>query len=71
MYKRQRVSESLRGVDSTSAELFVGEDLSQLPKTRGVADGRKNLVGVGAVPAGVGPDGGETYWVVVIYADRH
>ena len=66
-----RVSETLRGVESTSADLFVAEDLSQLPKTRGVADGRKNLVGVGAVPAGQGPGGGETYWVVVIYADRH
>jgi uncharacterized protein YkwD len=65
-----RVSESLRGVESTSAELFVAEDLSQLPKTRGVADGKKNLVGVGAVPAGPGPGGAETYWVVVIYADR-
>jgi uncharacterized protein YkwD len=65
-----RVSESLRGVESTSAELFVAEDLSQLPKTRGVADGRKNLVGVGAVPAGPGPGGAERYWVVVIYADR-
>ncbi len=66
-----RVSESLRGVESTSAELFVAEDLSQLPRTRGVADGRKNLVGVGAVPAGPGPGGSERYWVVVIYADRH
>ncbi|MGO8970027.1 MAG: CAP domain-containing protein [Myxococcaceae bacterium] len=66
-----RVSETLRGVESTSAELFVAEDLSQLPRTHGVADGRKNLVGVGAVPAGPGPGGGETYWVVVIYADRH
>ncbi len=66
-----RVSESLRGVESTSADLFVAEDLSQLPKTRGVADGRKNLVGVGAVPAGPGPSGSERYWVVVIYADRH
>jgi uncharacterized protein YkwD len=65
-----RVSESLRGVESTSAELFVAEDLSQLPRTRGVADGRKNLVGVGAVPAGPGPGGSERYWVVVIYADR-
>ncbi len=65
-----RVSESLRGVESTSEELFVAEDLSQLPRTRGVADGRKNLVGVGAVPAGPGPGGSETYWVVVIYADR-
>ena len=65
-----RVAESLHGVESTSAELFVAEDLSQLPKTRGVADGRKNLVGVGAVPAGPGPGGAETYWVVVIYADR-
>jgi uncharacterized protein YkwD len=65
-----RVSESLHGVESTSAELFVAEDLSQLPKTRGVADGRKNLVGVGAVPAGPGPGGSERYWVVVIYADR-
>ncbi|MGO9828915.1 MAG: CAP domain-containing protein [Myxococcaceae bacterium] len=65
-----RVSETLRGVDSTSAELFVAEDLSQLPRTHGVADGRKNLVGVGAVPAGPGPGGSETYWVVVIYADR-
>jgi uncharacterized protein YkwD len=65
-----RVTESLHGVESTSAELFVAEDLSQLPKTRGVADGRKNLVGVGAVPAGPGPGGAETYWVVVIYADR-
>jgi uncharacterized protein YkwD len=65
-----RVSESLRGVESTSAELFVAEDLSQLPKTRGVADRKKNLVGVGAVPAGPGPGGAETYWVVVIYADR-
>ena len=66
-----RVSESLRGVESTSAELFVAEDLSQLPRTKGVADGRKNLVGVGAVPAGPGPGGAETYWVVVIYADHH
>ena len=66
-----RVAESIRGVESTSAELFVAEDLSELPKTRGVADGRKNLVGVGAVPAGPGPGGAETYWVVVIYADRH
>lgn len=66
-----RVSESLRGVESTSAELFVAEDLSQLPGTRGVADSRKNLVGVGAVPAGPGPGGAERYWVVVIYADRH
>jgi uncharacterized protein YkwD len=65
-----RVAESLHGVESTSAELFVAEDLSQLPKTRGVADGKKNLVGVGAVPAGPGPGGAETYWVVVIYADR-
>jgi uncharacterized protein YkwD len=65
-----RVSESLRGVESTSAELFVSEDLSQLPRMRGVADKRKNLVGVGAVPAGPGPGGAETYWVVVIYADR-
>lgn len=65
-----RVSETLRGVESTSADLFVAEDLSQLPKTHGVADGGKNLVGVGAVPAGRGPGGAETYWVVVIYADR-
>jgi len=65
-----RVSESLRGVESTSAELFVAEDLSQLPRTRAVADSRKNLVGVGAVRAGPGPGGAETYWVVVIYADR-
>lgn len=65
-----RVSESLRGVESTSAELFVAEDLSQLPGMRGVADGRKNLVGVGAVTAGPGPGGAQTYWVVVIYADR-
>jgi uncharacterized protein YkwD len=64
-----RVSERLSGVASTSAELFVAEDLSQLPKTRGVADSKKNLVGVGAVP-GPGPGGAETYWVVVIYADR-
>jgi uncharacterized protein YkwD len=66
-----RVSETLRGVESTSAELFVAEDLSQLPRTKGVADSRKNLVGVGAVPAGPGPGGSETYWVVVIYADHH
>ena len=65
-----RVSESLLGVESTSAELFVSEDLSQLPRMRGVADGRKNLVGVGAVTAGPGPGGAQTYWVVVIYANR-
>jgi uncharacterized protein YkwD len=65
-----RVNQTLRGVESTSADLFVAEDMTELPKTRGVADGRKNLVGVGAVRADAAPGARETYWVVVIYADR-
>ena len=52
-----RVAETLRGVESTSADLFVAEDVSELPRSRGVADRRKNLVGVGAVRAGPGSGG--------------
>ena len=66
-----RVSQSVLGVESTSADLFIAEDLSQLPRSRGVADAQKDLVGVGAVRADVAPGGRETYWVVVIYAGRH
>jgi uncharacterized protein YkwD len=65
-----RVTQRLAGVESTSADLFVAEDLTQLPRTRCVADVRKNLVGVGAVRADAPPGARETYWVVVIYADR-
>ena len=39
-----RVAESLQGVASTSAELFVAEDLSQAAEDARVADGKKNLV---------------------------
>ena len=65
-----RVSQSLHGVESTSADLFIAEDLSQLPRSRGVADAHKDLVGVGAVRGDAGPGGRERYWVVVIYAGR-
>lgn len=66
-----RVSQSLTGVESTSADLFIAEDLSQLPRSRGVADAHKDLVGVGAVRGETGPGGRDRYWVVVIYAGRH
>lgn len=66
-----RVSQSLHGVESTSADLFIADDLSQLPRSRGVADAHKDLVGVGAVRGDAGPGGRERYWVVVIYAGRH
>jgi uncharacterized protein YkwD len=66
-----RVSQSLTGVESTSADLFIAEDLSQLPRSRGVADAHKDLVGVGAIRGETSPGGRDRYWVVVIYAGRH
>jgi uncharacterized protein YkwD len=53
---------------TTSADLYVAQDLGALPASRGLHDARYSLVGIGAVRGDSARYGRGRYWVVVILA---
>ena len=53
---------------TTSADLYIAQDLAALPASRGLHDARYSLVGIGAVRGDSPRYGRGRYWVVVILA---
>jgi uncharacterized protein YkwD len=59
---------ALTDARTTSADLYVAQDLGALPPSRGLREARYSLVGIGAVRGDSPTYGKGRYWVVVIYA---
>jgi uncharacterized protein YkwD len=66
-----RVFDALGGVKTATVDVYVADDPSAIPRSRGVADARNDWVGVGAVQGDSPTFGKQKYWVVVIYASTH
>ncbi|HEY8210484.1 MAG TPA: CAP domain-containing protein [Myxococcaceae bacterium] len=66
-----RVFDALGGVRTATVDVYVADDPSAIPRSRGVADARNDWVGVGAVQGDSPTFGKQKYWVVVIYASTH
>lgn len=66
----ERVFSALKDVGRTSVDIHITDDPGELPDSRGLADARNGLVGVGMVRGDSPTHGKERYWVVVIYAGR-
>lgn len=66
----ERVFSALKDVGRTAVDIHVTDDPGGLPDSRGLADARNGLVGVGLVRGDSPTHGKERYWVVVICAGR-
>lgn len=62
-----RVFSSMQTIKSTSVDIFVSDNPSEVPLSKGLQDAENNLVGVG-VAHGNTTYGNNKFWVVEIYA---
>jgi uncharacterized protein YkwD len=64
----ERVFTAMKDVKTTSVDIYVTEDPSQLPQSRSLGEPRNDRVGAAAVRGDSPTYGKNRYWVVVIYA---
>ncbi|HET9451599.1 MAG TPA: CAP domain-containing protein, partial [Aggregicoccus sp.] len=67
----ERVLTAVKDVRTTSADIYVTDDPSQLPDSRSLAEPRNDRVGLATVRGDSPTYGKNRYWVVVIYAASH
>ncbi|MBF5041007.1 CAP domain-containing protein [Aggregicoccus sp. 17bor-14] len=67
----ERVFAAMKDVKSTSVDMYVTEDPSQLPESRSLTEPRNDRVGLATVRGDSPTYGKGRYWVVVIYAATH
>jgi uncharacterized protein YkwD len=65
---QDRVFSSLQDVSRTSVELFVSDSPARVANSKNLADGKNDLVGIGAIRNNASSFGRGKYWVLVIYA---